>query len=365
MACQKITCCPPSIYGYEIDRGNPNPPPIANYTLVLNVDPSEGGSATGAGVYLDGQNATITAIPASGYNFIGWSGSYSSSSNPAQVFMDGNKTIQANFALKQYILTITSLPENGGVTTGSDVYESGDTATLTAFPATNYEFLSFSGDVNTTDNPANVVMDGNKNVIANFDRPTYIVTGVVSPDGSGSILGNGNYLSGDTATLIATPVDGYAFSSWGGDASGSSATTTITVDANKTAIAYFTPVIPCSTLALSGGQGYETREVNLGADIGTVTLNYDAYTIPDRFVVTWNGSVVIDTGFVGNGDDIDPDSGQTYNELLIAMGLPPVSGPGAGIASFVKNLPTPATATVQVYGPFSGTGWEFTLGCPS
>lgn len=115
------------------------------------------------------------------------------------------------------------------------------------------------------------------------------------------------------------------------------------------------PTISCSALASSGGQGEETYTVTLGSDGGTVTLNFDAYGVPDRFVVTYNGSTVIDTGYRG-------DSG--YNATLAGLGLPAVTGPGSGSASFVKPAGSPTTANVTVYAPLPGTAWEFTLGCP-
>jgi hypothetical protein len=100
--------------------------------------------------------------------------------------------------------------------------------------------------------------------------------------------------------------------------------------------------------------------ITLGNNLGTVTLNYNASSVPDRFVVIYNGVVVIDTGYRG---------GSTYqsqlNSALADYNLPPspIVGIGAGSASFFKNSSVP-TATVEVYGPLPGTAWNFTLGCP-
>ena len=122
------------------------------------------------------------------------------------------------------------------------------------------------------------------------------------------------------------------------------------------------PTIACGAGATySGGVAYPTIEnVNLGTDTGTVTLNYEAFGVPDRFVVEFGGSVVIDTGYVGA-----IGYQNQLNNALIALGEPtaPIVGIGNGTISFNKITAT-TTATVKVYAPMSGTAWNFTLGCP-
>ena len=59
------------------------------------------GSITGDGTYLTGTSATLTAIPAPGYLFTGWSGDASGSDNPLAIVMDGNQTVGAVFGQDQ------------------------------------------------------------------------------------------------------------------------------------------------------------------------------------------------------------------------------------------------------------------------
>lgn len=124
-----------------------------------------------------------------------------------------------------------------------------------------------------------------------------------------------------------------------------------------------TPAIPCGAGAsYSGGTSYPTiQDVTLGSDTGVVTLNFQAYSVPDRFVVEYQGVVVIDTGYRG-----DSFYQTQLNNALIALGEPtaPIVGLGVGTATFNKTSATPSVATVKVYAPMSGTGWDFTLGCP-
>ena len=122
------------------------------------------------------------------------------------------------------------------------------------------------------------------------------------------------------------------------------------------------PTIPCGAgTSYSGGVSYPTiQNVTLGSDTGIVYLNFDAYGVPDKFIVEFDGVEVINTGYRGNlSQQIALDN------ALIALGEPTetIAGTGAGILSFNKTTAT-TIATVKVYAPITGTGWNFTLGCP-
>jgi hypothetical protein len=134
----------------------------------------------------------------------------------------------------------------------------------------------------------------------------------------------------------------------------------------------------------SGGVSYPTTEsVTLGTDTGTVVLDYNAQNVPDRFIVQWNSSVVIDTGYrgapqydFGGGSrsaftssltgDIDPITLNTYPDFATYPddGYPRIVGPGIGTASFNKNLGTDTFAIIKVYAPMSGTVWSYQMNCP-
>jgi uncharacterized repeat protein (TIGR02543 family) len=72
---------------------------LPTYQLTL----SSGGVVTGGsfaftGNLAHGTNATLTATPATGYVFSGWSGNATGTSNPLTLLMNGNKTVGASFS---------------------------------------------------------------------------------------------------------------------------------------------------------------------------------------------------------------------------------------------------------------------------
>jgi hypothetical protein len=118
------------------------------------------------------------------------------------------------------------------------------------------------------------------------------------------------------------------------------------------------PLNPCGTaLNVSGGGiGVNNYTIALGPTFGLVTLYFCSFTLLDRFVVTFDGVVVIDTGCVAAGGP---------------GGTTPGVGPGTrcsspAIATFMKSSVT-QTATVTVFGGCAGqsnTVWDFLLSCP-
>ena len=164
-------------------------------------------------------------------------------------------------------------------------------------------------------------------------------------------------------------------------------TTTSTTTAAPTTTTTTTTAAPIGCGAgssYSGGEAYPTEQsVILGSDIGTVILDYNAFDIPDRFIVEWNNNIVIDTGYRGGSSydfggasrssfnstltgRIDPITLNAYPDLTTYPddGYPRILGLGLGTTSFVKNLASPTTVTIKIYGPMPSTGWSYTLNCP-
>ncbi len=79
------------------------------FALTANTTPQGGGSVAldpPGGTYNAGTMVTLTATPNSGYQFSGWSGDLSGSTNPATIAMNGNKNVTATF---------TVIPSSGSI----------------------------------------------------------------------------------------------------------------------------------------------------------------------------------------------------------------------------------------------------------
>ena len=88
------------------------------YSLTTSVNSLEAGSVSPSGTnwYNSGQNVSIAATANPGYSFTGWSGDFSSSSNPTTLTLDGPKNMVANFTAAPGSLVVT--PSNGWSVSG-------------------------------------------------------------------------------------------------------------------------------------------------------------------------------------------------------------------------------------------------------
>jgi len=122
--------------------------------------------------------------------------------------------------------------------------------------------------------------------------------------------------------------------------------------------------VPCGAGSqYNGNVAYpQTDIVDLGTGTGIVTLNFNAASIPDKFIVEFDGVEVINTGYRGSAS-----YQTTLNSYLANLGLPSetIQAPGQGSVTFQKTTAT-TTATVKVFAPISNptTGWNYTLQCP-
>ena len=176
-------------------------PSVTKFTLAVAA--SEGGSVnTSGGTYNENTNVSVTASPADGFTFTGWTGDASGSTNPLTISMNGDKNITATFSRSQYALKM-GVAGQGSVnqelvsTAKSKTdYESGSTIRLTANSEPEWIFYRWDGlsrgfiDAATGqeeisldfDNPIEVVVNSSINATATFEQvfqEEEIPTGVV------------------------------------------------------------------------------------------------------------------------------------------------------------------------------------------
>ena len=140
--------------------------------------------ATGQGSFEYGSSARFEAVPAAGWYFDSWTGNSSGNSNPLTVSIDGPKSITAVFKRKKFDLTV-SVQGEGTVTEQIIVqpgqYDYETQVKLTAVPEEGWEFVNWSGDIGSTENPVNVTVSTPKNVTANFKELEIVSIEVLNP----------------------------------------------------------------------------------------------------------------------------------------------------------------------------------------
>lgn len=109
------------------------------------------------------------------------------------------------------------------------------------------------------------------------------------------------------------------------------------------------------SFAYSGGAGTYSFRLELGTDIGTGGIHYDAYAVPDRFRIEWDGVEVANSKFVGSGlSHASQLLALGYLSSEINLGTPQNSAP----LLFNKTKASPTHATVYVDAPLGGTAWR-------
>ena len=143
-----------------------------------------------------------------------------------------------------YTLTTSANPSEGGtVSPVVKVYNEGETAIITATPAVEYVFQSWSGATGSASSTS-LVMNSDKSVTANFVKKKYALTTTVEGEGTVTekVIKAGvatDYNSGTIVELTAEPSAEWVFKEWTGDITGTENPTQITIDKAKSVTAVF------------------------------------------------------------------------------------------------------------------------------
>ena len=151
-----------------------------------------------------------------------------------------------------------------------------------------------------------------------------------------------------------------------------------------------TPILCDEAIQFNGNQGIFIFDVNIGTELGNVNLNHEAFGVPDRFQIEYDGNVVADSLYVGDSLTGNPPNysgmvGSTYNNIpeyfwdgnqFVVNGntqnitvqqsdvAPFGSTDGTGTINFQKVSSIPSVMTVKVFAPLGGTAWNLNTDCP-
>ncbi len=330
------------------------------YQLTMAVNPAGGGTTAptvGVHSYDDGTVVNISATPAAGYRFVKWIGGVADSSSASTtVTMSANKTVTASFQ-KTYNLTMAVNPAGGGTTTptsGVTTYDDETIVSISSTPSTGYRFVKWTGGVaDSTSASTTVTMNANKTVTAHFvvvDTLTMVVN-PVSEGTTSPAIGIYTYDAGTVVNITATANSGYAFSNWTGEvANPNSASTTVTMNSNKTVTANFVTEYTLTMAVNPANSGTTTPSVgdhNYGS--GNV-VNISASPAAGYRFVKWPGGVADSnnsstTVTISTNKIVTANFQKTYN---LTMAVSPTGGatttPAIGVHTYddgtVVNIST-------------------------
>jgi len=192
---------------------------VSTTTYAVTFD-SQGGSAVSTQTVAAGGLVTEPTAPTkSGYTFDGWykESGCTSAWNFATDTVTSDITLYAKWATANstYTLTMVVNPTGRGTTNPAvgvhPGYAANQVVSITAIPATDRNFINWSGAVTGSGNPTTVTMNANKTVTANFELAvgdSYgggIVAYIFKDNGNGS--DDPGYVVGETHGLIAAAAD--------------------------------------------------------------------------------------------------------------------------------------------------------------
>ena len=300
-----------------------------SFNIEASVDPENGGTVTGAGSYLFGDTASLTAVAAEGFKFVEWTenGAPIGSDNPLEFVVNANRAFVAHFA-NEYMVTVNVIPEEGGMASGGGKYIFGSEITVVATPADCYDFDGwFVGETLVSEDAEyTFTVTEDVDLVAKFTLKTFEVTVTAEPEEGGVVSGGGTYDCGREITVVATPADCYDFDGWfvGETLVSEDAEYTFTVTEDVDLVAVFT-LKTFEVVATAGENGTitpdGTQTVECGDDILFTFTPDEGYGVD---MVTVDGAPVTPEGATDTTDKTyklenvrdDHDINATFKEVF-------------------------------------------------
>ncbi|MEZ4398852.1 MAG: hypothetical protein R3B06_02445 [Kofleriaceae bacterium] len=308
----------PSPDAPPVDAPSPDAPPVdappGARTLTVartgtgtgTVTSSVGGLDCGAicGAALPaGTVVTLTATPAAGSTFAGWTGPCTGAAPTCTLTLTADTTVGAGFTLMTHQVVV-SLAGNGLGTVSSTpagiscpgtcttTAGHGAVITLTAAAQAGSTFAGWSGACSGT-GPCALTVDGDRAVTATFAVADTLVvtrsgagTGTVTSSPAGITCGadcSETYPPNTTVTLTATPAAGSVFQGWSGGGCAGTGPCTLTVNGAVTVDAMF-GIPQCTLTVARAGTGTGTvvstpTGISCGATCAVTTACGTTFTL--------------------------------------------------------------------------------------
>jgi uncharacterized protein (TIGR03437 family) len=259
---------------------------VVQHRFSLDPAPAGGGAvrlepAPDSGYYTKRSTVRLTAVPAAGYSFLGWTGTQSGSANPKVIRVEGVNLVTAHFT-RSPIVTVTTNPPGLAITVDGDSYTAPQSfvwspgtrhtigvATPQSAAVVRYLFRDWSDG--GAQGHAITAPEESRTLTANFNTQylfelTSSTGGTVTrtPDAADNYFDEGAVVE-----LQATPNAGFVFDFWQGDLGGRANPQRLTVRGQHTVSAWFRR--PSSVpFAVVNGASYEREGVVAPGEIVTL-----------------------------------------------------------------------------------------------
>ena len=268
--------------------------PIPSYNITVHANNDTYGTVAGGGTFPEGTQVTISATPATGYNFINWTENSSVVSTNAEYSFaaTANRTLVANFEAITYTITANANPVAGGTVSGAGSFEHGQSVTLTATANTGYTFINWTenDEVVSTNAQYSFTATQNRNLVANFQVNTYNILASANPVVGGTVNGAGEYDHGQSVSLSAVANPGYNFINWteNGSVVSTDAEYSFTATASRILVANFETITYTITANVNPEEGGTVSGADTYTYGSSCTLTASANT--GYQFVNWTGS---------------------------------------------------------------------------
>ena len=345
------------------------------YTITVSANPSEGGTVSGGGNYLEGTSVTATATPAENYVFDNWTenGSVVSSDASYTFTVESTRNLVANFHLNQVAISVSANPSDGGTVEGGGDYTIGTQCTVTAEANTGYTFQNWTenGTEVSTDASYTFTVSNSRTLVAHFTLNRYTVTAALETGIETAYVAEGSEFSGTAtsvtvdhggrATFQATVSPGYTFSGWyinqtciteSPSYTYNNITHNFTMTAKATLNSY---EITATDNPSNGGTVTGDDTYNHGASCTVTATANTGYTFQNW---TENGTVVsTDASYTFTVEGArDLVANFTVNSYQVTVQADPAAG-GTVTGGGTYNYGVSCTVTTTVNPGYSFSGW--------
>jgi hypothetical protein len=269
-----------------------------------------------------------------------------------------------------YTITASVNPVEAGkvtITPQLPNFKEGEMVTLNAVPNEHWVFKQWEGDGNGNSTPLQITMTSDKSVVGVFVKRDYPLT--LTIEGEGTVEekivtnpGGKVYPHGSTVELTPKPNNGWVFSSWGGDLTGSETPKRIIIDKEKKVTVKFirNPTVTALNCSAATNNGILTSGMAVSGVVNIV-IPYSG-----AFGGTHNGQTVTSTGVTGLTATLAAGTFAigSGNLTYTITGTPS----SVGLASFAINIGgktcvltrsviAPSTIIGDVINPKTGKTW--------